>query len=182
MDVIEAIHQRRSIRSFTDQPVPDDLVYQVIEAGTWAASAGNMQAWEFVVVKDLQAKRKLVDCTDAGNTSRGGVNTQEWIMGAPVVVVICYDVKRMTGRYGLKGRNLLTLLDCMGCVENMMLAATHYGLGTCCVVGFFPEMLMQALPIPKELTPLLILPMGYPAQTPLPPYRLPVEDVVRLVI
>lgn len=182
MDTLEAIHQRRSIRSFTDQPVPDELVMQIIEAGTWAASAGNMQAWEFVIVIDPQARRKLVDTTDAGITARDGVFTQEWIMDAPVVIIVCYDVKRMTARYGQKGRKLMTLLDCMGCVANMLLAVTHFGLGACCVIGFDPDQLKQALPIPKELTPLLLVPLGYPAEHPLPPFRLPVEDVIRLVI
>jgi nitroreductase len=180
MDVIEAIYKRRSVRCFTGQSVTDELLHRIIEAGTWAPSAGNMQAWEFVIVKDTQFKRSLVDCTDSGITSVDGVKPQEWIMGAPVVIVICYDVKRMTGRYGMKGRNLMTIMDCMLCVENMVLAATHFGLGTCCVVGFFPDKLKQALPIPKELTPLLLLPIGYPAQVDSPPYRLPVEDVIRL--
>lgn len=182
MEVMEAIHTRRSIRSYTDKPVPDDVLYQVLEAGTWAPSAGNMQAWEFVIIKDPAAKRKLVDTTDAGNTARDGVFTQEWIMQASVVVVVCYDVKRMTGRYGYKGRTLMTLMDCMLCVENMALAAVNLGLGSCCVVGFDPAKLKEALPIPKEITPLLLLPMGYPAQDPSAPYRLPVADLVRLVI
>jgi nitroreductase len=182
MDVLEAIYKRRSIRCFTGQAVPDDILYQILEAGTWAPSAGNMQAWEFVIVKDPAARRKLVDTTDAGITARGGVYTQEWIMQAPVVIVVCYDVKRMTGRYGHKGRTLMTQMDCMLCVENMILAATHFGLGTCCVVGFSPEKLKELLPIPKEITPLLLVPLGYPDQEPAAPYRLPVQDLVKLVI
>lgn len=182
IDVLEAIHKRRSIRSFTDQPVADELLNQILEAGTWAPSAGNMQAWEFVIVKDPTARRKLVDTTDAGNTARGGIYTQEWIMKAPVVVVVCCDVKRMTGRYGHKGRTLMTIMDCMLCVENMVLAATHFGLGTCCVVGFDPVKLKELLPIPKEISPLLLVPMGYPAQEPSAPNRLPLKDVVRLVL
>lgn len=182
MDVLEAIYKRRSIRSFTDEAVPDEILDQILEAGTWAPSAGNMQAWEFVIIKDPVARRKLVDTTDAGVTARGGVYTQEWIMQAPVVMVVCYDVKRMTGRYGRKGRKLMTIMDCMLCVENIVLAATNFDLGTCCVVGFDPQKLKEVLPIPKEITPLLLIPMGYPAQDPSPPYRLPLKDLVRLVI
>jgi nitroreductase len=182
MDVLEAIHSRRSIRDFSPAPVPDELVWQIIEAGTWAPSAGNMQAWEFVIVKDPEARRKLVETTDAGLTARGGVRTQEWLLRAPVIVVVCYDVKRMTARYGQKGREVLTRLDCLGCVENMLLAATHFGLGSCCVIGFDAQALKAALPIPKELTPFLLVALGYAASHPAPPYRLPPEDVVRLVI
>ena len=156
---------------------------KVLEAGTRAPSAGNMQAWEFVIVKDPAARRKLVDTTDAGVTARCGINTQEWIMQAPVVVVVCYDVKRMTGRYGRKGRTLMTIMDCMLCVENIVLAATHFGLGTCCVVGFDAVRLKAALPIPKEITPLLLVPMGYPSKPPpSAAYRLPVDDLIRLVL
>jgi nitroreductase len=182
MDVLEAIRRRRSVRSFVDRPVPDEVVRQIIEAGTWAPSAGNMQAWEFVIVQGDEAERKLVDTTDAGTTARGGVLTQEWIMAAPVVIVVCYELKRMTGRYGQKGRDLLTKLDCMGCVENMILAGVALGLGSCCVVGFDPQALKEALGIPKALTPMLLVPFGYPAYDPPAPYRLPFEDVVRLIL
>jgi nitroreductase len=182
MDVLEAIHCRRSVREFTGRPVPDEVLRQIIEAGTWAPSSGNMQAWEFVIVKGAEAKAKLVDTTDAGIVSRGGVNTQTWILDAPVVLVVCYDVKRMTARYGRKGRELLTILDCMACAENMLLAATGLGVGSCPVIGFDPVALKAALPIPKELTPLLLVAVGYAKYTLQPPYRLPVEDVVRLVL
>lgn len=169
MELQDAINKRRSIRDFTDQPVPDELVRQIIEAGTRAPSSGNMQAWEFVIVKSEEARRKLVETTDAGIVSRGGVTTQEWILDAPVVIVVCYDVKRMTARYGEKGRRLLTALDCMGCVQNMLLTATDLGLGSCCVVGFFPEKLKAALPIPDELTPFLLVPIGHASFQPPPP-------------
>jgi nitroreductase len=182
MDVLEAIHQRRSVRSYLDKPVPDGVLEQILEAGTWAPSAGNMQAWEFVVVKDPEARRKVVDTTDAGITARAGVYTQEWMMAAPVIVVVCYDLKRMTARYGTKGRELMTKLDCMGCVENMLLAATHLGLGSCVAVGFDPQALKESLPIPKEIVPFLLVTLGYPAYHQPPPYRLPVEDVVRAVL
>jgi nitroreductase len=182
MDVLEAIYQRRSVRSFVDRDVPDEVLWQIIEAGTWAPSAGNMQAWEFVVLKDPEARRKAVDTTDAGITTRAGVTTQEWMLAAPVIVVVCYDLKRMTARYGQKGRELLTKLDCMGCVENMLLAATHFGLGSCVAVGFDPAALKQALPIPKEITPFLLVALGYPAHQPGPPHRLSPQDIVRAVI
>ncbi len=182
MDVMEAIYQRRSVRSFVDKDVPDEVLWQIIEAGTWAPSAGNMQAWEFVILKDPGARQKAVDTTDAGITTRAGVTTQEWMLAAPVIVVVCYDLKRMTARYGQKGRDLLTKLDCMGCVENMLLAATHFGLGSCVAVGFDPGALKRVLPIPKEITPFLLVALGYPAHQPGPPHRLSAQDVVRAVI
>ena len=140
-----------------------------------------MQAWEFIIVQDAEARRKVVDTTSAGATARGGVYTQEWMMTAPVIVIVCYNSKRMRVRYRERGEKL-AMLDCMGCVQNMLLAATQLGLGSCCVIGFDPQILNESLPIPKEITPLLLVPLGYGAYLPRPPYRLPFEDVVRLVV
>jgi len=80
----EAIHQRRSVRGFVDKPVPDKVLWEILEAGTWAPLASNMQAWEFVIVKGLEARRKVVNTTDAGTIARAGVHTQEWIIVWPL--------------------------------------------------------------------------------------------------
>ena len=179
--MLDAIYKRRSIRKFIDKPVPNDVVRQIITAGTWAPSAGNMQAWEFIVVQDAEARRKVVDTTSTGTTARGGVHTQEWMLTSPDIIIVCYNVKRMRARYRDRGEKL-AMLDCMGCVQNILLASMHFGLGSCCVNGFDPQRLKEALSIPKEITPLLLVPVGYAAYVPCLPYRLPFEDLVRLVV
>jgi nitroreductase len=180
MDVFEAIRKRRSIRSFTGEPVTDDELRQILEAGIDAPSAGNMQARELILVKTAEGRRKVCAATDAGNTTRGGIVTQEWVGTAAVIIIICYDEKRMAAKYGDKGRYSMTKLDCMGVAENMMLAITALGLGSTCVIGFHPDKLRANIPIPPELTPQLILPIGRPAEEPKEIYRMGIEDIVRL--
>jgi len=179
MDVFECIQYRRSIRRFTEQKVTTTEVRRILEAGIAAPSAGNMQAREFVLIETYENRRKVAEVTDTGITARGGVLHQEWIANAPLIVVICYEHKRMAARYGEKGRREMTLLDCMGVAQNMMLAVTALYLGSTCVIGFDPQALKQAIPIPVELTPYLLLPIGHPSEHPDKVFRFKIEEMIR---
>jgi nitroreductase len=179
MDVFACMASRRSIRSFTAEAVTDAQVHAILEAGTMAPSAGNMQAREFVLVRSPLAKQAVADTSDAGITARGKVLTQTWIATADVIIVICYDPRRMGARYGEKGRTDMSKLDCMGVAQNMMLAVTALGLGTTCVIGFDAVALKHSLGIPAELTPMLLLPIGHPAAQGGPVFRLAPEELVR---
>ena len=77
MKVIEAIAERRSIRSFSGQPVEEEKLLRVLEAGRLAPSARNMQDWKFVVVKDPGLRRRLAEAA----------RNQEFVGQAPVVIV-----------------------------------------------------------------------------------------------
>jgi len=181
MDVFSCMASRRSIRSFTGEPVSDAQLHAILEAGTMAPSAGNMQAREFVIVRSTQARRAAADTSDAGITARGKTLTQQWIATADVIIVICYDPRRMGARYGDKGRTDMSKLDCMGVAQNMMLAVTALGLGTTCVIGFDAAALKHSLGIPAELTPMLMLPIGHPAPAAQggPVFRLSPAELVR---
>lgn len=63
MDIFETIKTRRSIRQFTDEPVPDEVIDTIIEAGTWAPSGLNNQPWKFAVIKDPGLKTEISDLT-----------------------------------------------------------------------------------------------------------------------
>ncbi len=179
MDVFSCMASRRSIRKFTGEPVSDEQLHAILEAGTMAPSAGNMQAREFVIVRSQQARQAAAQTSDAGITARGKILTQQWIASADVIIVICYDPRRMGARYGDKGRTDMSKLDCMGVAQNMMLAVTALSLGTTCVIGFDAQALKRELGIPAELTPMLMLPIGRPAETPGTVFRLPSKELVR---
>src|SRR4030066_1581450 len=86
LTVTEAIRQRRSIRSFRSDPVPDDMVSEILEAARLAPSASNRQPWRFIVVTDGEEKAKLRRiCLD-----------QAFIEEAPVVFVCCADLTAYT--------------------------------------------------------------------------------------
>ncbi len=168
MDVFEAIKGRRSIRAFQDKDVPDQLVNRIIEAAQDAPSAGNLQARDFIIIRDKKIKRQLSEAAWG----------QYFIEEAPVVIVVCANGNRSERRYGLRGRNLYCLMDAAAAVQNLMLAAYALGLGTCWVGAFQDEKVMEILDIPEGIKPIAIIPVGYPGENPPSPSRLPLEQVV----
>jgi nitroreductase len=170
VDVIEAIKKRRSIRRFKDQAVPEDVLKEILDCARLAPSAGNRQPWVFYVVKDPDVKQKLVEAA----------LKQEFIGQAPVVIVVCADPEVSASRYEDRGRTLYFIQDTAAAVENILLAATSFGLGTCWVGAFRETMVRQALELPPNLRPVAMIPVGYSAQEREPVRNLrPFEMVVR---
>ena len=89
LDVFEAIKGRRSVRAFTKKTVSDEEITKLIDAATWAPSAGNIQPWEFIIVRDAKIKSKL---------STAALN-QTSIKEAPVVIVVCADQMQSSRGY-----------------------------------------------------------------------------------
>ena len=156
MDVFKAIKTRRSIRAFTDQPVSDEEVEKLIEAARWAPSAGNIQPWEFIIVRDPQVKHGL--CEAALN--------QTFIEEAPVVIVVCANPMQSSKGYGSRGTNLYCIQDTAAATQNILLAAHAMGLAACWIGAFNEEEAKKVLGVPDELRPIAIVPVGHPAEKP----------------
>lgn len=75
MEVFQAISQRRSIRKFKDKEVPESLIMKIIQAGIWAPSAGNLQSWEMILVKDPETRKKL----SAAACMRDFISKARWL-------------------------------------------------------------------------------------------------------
>ncbi|HHY47608.1 MAG TPA: nitroreductase family protein [Firmicutes bacterium] len=176
MELFEAIRSRRSVRDFDSKPVPDEILTQLIEAARWAPTGGNLQPWEFVIVKSQTQKERLVQATYAGYMAKTG-KPQSWILKAPVVVVACANLGESEARYGDHGKDI-AILDLAACIENFLLAAVAVGLGSCWVSGYDEARVREILRLPNSVKPIGILPVGYPKMIPPPPPRLPVEDIV----
>lgn len=168
MDVFEAIKSRRSIRAFTDEPISEDEVNKLLDAARWAPSAGNIQPWEFVVVRDPEIKRGL---------ARAALN-QRFIEQAPVVIVVCANHARSAKGYGSRGANLYCLQDTAAATQNMLLAATAMELATCWIGAFDDEEAKKVLNTPGGVRPVAIVPVGHRAQTPRDRPRRPLADIV----
>jgi nitroreductase len=156
LDVFEAITSRRSIRTFEKKTVSDEQVGVLIDAARHAPSAGNIQPWEFVIVRDKQMKKQL---------SSAALN-QASIEGAPVVIVVCANEARSGQGYGSRGVNLYCIQDTAAATQNILLAACAMGLGTCWVGAFQEEMVRRSLNTPTDVRPVAIIPVGYPAENP----------------
>ena len=168
MELFEAIRKRRSIRQFTSQEVRDDYLNKILESAILAPSAGNLQSWYFIVVRNNSLKEKL---------SKAAWN-QACIIAAPVVIVVCCDLGHIAP-YGKRGSELFTLHDTGAAIENMLLTCTDIGLGSVWVGTFDEVEVAETLGLNwNEFRPVAIIPVGFPGEEPPVPSRKPLNEVV----
>ena len=156
MELQEAIKGRRSIRNFKKQNVPEETIAQLIEAASYAPSAGNIQPWQFIIVKNPTVKKKLAE----------SALNQNHVNDAPVVIVVCADEKRSSMGYGTRGRTLYCIQDTAAATQNILLTAYSLGLGTCWIGSFNEDEAKEALNAPESIRPVAMIPVGYPDENP----------------
>jgi len=158
MDAIEVLKTRRSVRAFERGPLPRKTIEDIIDCGRLAATAVNIQPWEFVVVTVPETLRSLAETTDYGG----------FIADAPAcVVVLCRGTK-----YYLEDGSAAT--------ENILLAARAHGLGSCWVAGDkkpYAAEICRLLGAPPGYKLVSLIPIGYPAESPEIAKR-PLSDVL----
>ncbi len=148
---MEVVKKRRSIRRYRQDPVPEKLIEQVLEAARLAPSGGNRQPWHFVVVRDAETKRRL--------------GLASWAAEAPVVIVVCTERDTPT--------------DAAIAFEHILLAATDLGFGTCWM-GLWgqDDKVRRTLGIPDGVRILGATPLGYPDEAPPPKPRKSLSQIV----
>ncbi len=170
METLDCIKSRRSVRRFRSDSIPLEEILKILDAGRMAPSAGNIQGWIFIVVRDEKKKKEI---------ARACYN-QVWISEAPVVVVVCSDLSKYRFYYGKRGEELYSIMDASAASENMLLAARDLGYGSCWVSAFDEEELRKVLEIEsKDIRPLVVIPIGKPRSWPPPPPKKIIESVVR---
>jgi len=156
MDIFEAIARRRSIRKYQDKDVDDKFIGVLLWAAAQAPSAGNLQEWRFIVVRNKKTKELLYNAA----------LRQEHVKDAPVLIVVAADLEVQSLRYGKRGELVYSLEDCAAAIQNMLLAATALGLGACWVGAFDEEDVKSILRLPDFIRPIAIITVGYPAEEP----------------
>ena len=159
------LKSRRSIRRYKPDPVPDDLIEQILEAGRWAASASNRQPWSFIVIRDA-AIRKAV-------AQHAAYFFIRWahVDEAPAIIALCGDAKSRIYR-----RFLHEDIGIAG--AQMMLQAAALGLGTCWIGGLDRKAIGDILKLPAHLEMVGLLTLGFPDEEPEPPARKPLAQLV----
>jgi nitroreductase len=170
-DVFDAIKERRSIRAFKDEEIPEATVTRLLEAACHAPSAGNLQPWKFFVVSQGASKKRLAEAAFG----------QTFVAEAPTVIVVCALPEVSAARYGDRGRELYCLQDTAAAVQNILLGANALGLGSCWVGAFDEQEAAKVLDLPGHCRPVAMIPLGYPAKEGHLPARRPADEVVYLV-
>jgi len=159
MDLLEAIHGRRSIRKYKKNPVEDEKLQKVLEACQVAPSSHNGQPWEFIIIKQKETLKAISKESAYG----------QFLANVPMGVAIVLDPKESQTFHMVDG-GILT--------QNFALAAHALGLATCWVGTMNRDKAKEMLNIPKEKILLTVLPLGYPDEQPPPRPRKPLKDLL----
>ncbi len=168
MDPIECIRTRRSVRKFKATEIPELVLYRILEAACWAPSSGNLQNWRFIIVED-PAKKKIVARSAQG---------QEWLVSAPVLVIVCSETGVVSKAYEERGKNLYAIQNVAAAVQNILLAANNFGVAGCWIGAFTDPLLRKDCRIPDFIDIHAIIALGYPEKIPRRPSKIDVADVL----
>jgi coenzyme F420-0:L-glutamate ligase / coenzyme F420-1:gamma-L-glutamate ligase len=198
-DIFPIIQTRRSIRRFLAQRIPSHIIRQLAEAARWAPSAHNAQPWRFVVFQKKAAKEKLAQAmarTFQGDLKKDRVppaiaqaKTQESIQritAAPLCLLVCMSKEGSRFYPDQRRRGLEEKMVFQGvgaAIQNILLAAHSLGLGACWLSAplFCPGTVRRALKLPKGWAPMALILLGYPADNPKAPERIPLKKMIRWI-
>jgi nitroreductase len=166
VETFDAIKGRRSVRNYVDRKIPREQLGKIMEAATWSPSASSAQAWEFIVVVDDDDIERIKAFSPG-------------IFGNPAaIIVVCRDLKRAYDICAESGRDILSLMDVSMASQNIMLAAYDLGIGSCAVRSFGISAVKRLFDLPEHINPELLITLGYPEETPKPPKRREVSEVI----
>ena len=163
METFEAIEKRTSVRKFTRDDIPDETVESILYAGTQAPNAFNREPWEFILIKDGLVKDELASMRQKVPPQKEALET------ATVVIVVCYNNEL--------GNEALS--SAYACVENMLLAATSFGIGSV-PLTFRGNKIKELLELPDDFEIASVIPFGYPAESPEKPVRKSVSEKLHI--
>ena len=147
METIEAIRSRRSIREFTDGDVSDEVIEEIIDAGRWAPSGLNNQAWQFIVVRNMDTREALSELT----------HYSAIIKNPPLLIAVCLDTDQMYDR-------TKDVQSIGACIQNMLLAIHSFGLGSVWLGEILKkkESVNKVLKAPDSYELMAVISLGHP--------------------
>ncbi len=152
MEFMDVVLSRQSVRSFTTEPVPQEIIDQILEAGRWAPSTQNRQPWRFLVITDRALIQKLpLHCGFIGLVN-------SFMKDAAFVVIACAEPKE---DLVLNGQSYY-LVDTAIALQQMVLTSWNFGVGSCWLGAFSETSIKAFLDIPDSIRVIAICPFGYP--------------------
>ena len=177
--MITSILQRRTIRKYTNQPIDEKLLNEILETACRASTTGNMQVYSIIASTSDEIKEALSPCHF----------NQPMVKNAPVVLTFCADFNRFNKWCKLRKAepgydNFLSFvtaaIDALLVAQNVCTIAEAKGLGICYLgtTLYTAPKIIEVLKLPRGVIPVTTVTMGYPAEIPLQPDRLPLEAIV----
>jgi nitroreductase len=164
MEILEAIKNRRTIRVYKTTTVPQEILYSILEAGRLAPSWANTQTWRWVVITDQNRKTEIVN-----NIMRPGNRGASAVKSAPVLIAACAEVNKAGFRDGQPSTDkggYWYMFDAALALENMVLTAESFGLGTLFIGGMNSNKLEALLEVPQGYVCVILMALGYPDEKP----------------
>jgi len=196
LNLLNAFRSRRSVKEYLPKEISNEVLFRILEASRWAPSAHNAQPWRFIVIQDHATKRKLAKTmASRWNKDMGkkGIPKEqrenlietsvERFENAPIIIIACLTMENMD-EYLDEGRKkieyAMAIQSVAAAIENILLAAHGEGLGSCwhCAPLFCQDVARNILKIPQHIDPQALITLGYPAYTPKPPPRKPLDEIV----
>ena len=151
MEALEAIFTRRSIRKFTQEPIPTEALRAILKAGMYAPSARNQQPWHFIVISRQSIKEDIMNAHPYASM----------LAGAALAILICGDteLEKSPGYWSI---------DCSAATQNMLLAAHSMGIGAVWL-GVYPRLsrkdaIKKIFELPQHIEPFALIALGYPGE------------------
>ena len=167
MDFEKVIKERFSVRKFKNDPLSDETISKILEAGYIAPTGCNFQPQRILVIKSEAALSKLKSCTKCH-------------FDAPCAMLICYNKEESWVRP--YDGELSAPVDASIVATHLMLAAQNLGVGTCWVMHFNPTVMRESFNLPENIIPQALLVMGYPHEDFVPNERheqfRPIDEIV----
>ena len=168
-DFFTTVRHRHSIRKYQpDMPVDPTKLHAILEMACAAPSAGDLQSYRIIVVRDRAEREALVRAA----------HQQAFIAEAPVCLVFCADPARSETAFGERGAKLYSVQDTTIAAAYAQLAVVAAGMGSTWVGYFEENKVQEALGLEPGLIPLALLSLGYPAELPEPSSRRRLDEVV----
>ena len=165
----DIVQRRTMIRAYKSDPVPEEKIQRLLEYAIRAPSAGNLQPWEFILVKDPEVRARLAKAALG----------QQSVATAPLIIATCADIQRMGAKYGARG-SFYGLVDVAFASLLILLGVVEQGLGACFVGAYDAQEVAKIFGLPDHVRPVGLITLGYPAEKPRKTKtpKLPLEKLV----
>jgi len=170
IDFLKLVKSRRSIRRFSGEKIPKEILRNILEATKYTPSAGNLQSWKCYIITDQKKKEAIAKAC----------YKQMFIQQAPLVFVVFSLPSKSKTRYGKRGE-LYSIIDASIAATYILLSSHSLGLGVVYIGAFEDDKIRNVINVPLHEQPIAVIPVGYPAENPMPTEKASIEQLFQYV-